>query len=408
MPGGERVPQVDTAARVVKEPLAAAHERPLRPRRALAGTGKVKHTPSRSASPVSTGRGGWERGADDVRVRKELPPVSAHECPARLLAPGGTRKIKHTPPRSASPAAEEEGKWLFERTRSHSASPPRQRHPRLLPRVSFVARLSTSSLGHHRGRHHRELDSSLTLSLARLAWDKHSRSEPSLTKLMQPTTRPGGIRLVKKFSDPLPTESVREGDLAGILGDELKDRLARKMEEVEAQRAADQEDTVTQKPRRRIVTTASPGSQRAAQASQLLKLSHSQQSRSPVEPKVAQRRRSVIEQRVKCDRVKDALLRKVERQTNQCFREMFAGLPEDELDVEIHRVFYSFDSDGNMRLDKDEFVHAFDVMGLRLSSEQLDATFKEMDHNDNGTIEADEFCRMVRERDVRECGCVQI
>jgi Ca2+-binding EF-hand superfamily protein len=78
---------------------------------------------------------------------------------------------------------------------------------------------------------------------------------------------------------------------------------------------------------------------------------------------------------------------------------MFAGLPEDELDVEIHRVFYSFDSDGNMRLDKDELANAFDVMGLRLSFEQLDATFEHLDHNGNGTIEADEFCRMVRERE---------
>ena len=57
----------------------------------LAGTGKVKRTPSRSASPVSTRRGGWERGAEvlDVRVRKELP-VSAHEGPAR---PRVSRKL---------------------------------------------------------------------------------------------------------------------------------------------------------------------------------------------------------------------------------------------------------------------------------------------------------------------------
>jgi hypothetical protein len=293
----------------------------------------------------------------------------------------------------------------------------------------LAARSSTSSLGHNRGRHHSELDSggrqgweesgkllaSTVLGKAakwRVALDAHSRSVPSLTPiaarqmapiaaLVQPTTRPGGIRFVNNFSNPLHTESAREGDLAGIFGDELQDRLARKMKEVETQRAADP-DSLTQKPRRRLVTTASPGSQRAAQASQLLKLSPAQRSRSPVEPKVTQRRRSLMGVGAgmdKCDRVKDALLRKVERQTNQCFREMFAGLPEDELDVEIHRVFYSFDSDGNMRLDKDELANAFDVMGLRLSFEQLDATFEHLDHNGNGTIEADEFCRMVRERE---------
>jgi hypothetical protein len=64
------VPQVDTAARVVKEPLAAAHERPLRPRRALAGTGKVKHTRSRSASPVSARGEGREASGMGVRQEK--------------------------------------------------------------------------------------------------------------------------------------------------------------------------------------------------------------------------------------------------------------------------------------------------------------------------------------------------
>jgi hypothetical protein len=387
MPGFGRGPQVDLAARVIKKPFVAVQvsNYPLRPSRALAGAGKAKCT-SRSGSPAAA----EERACDNEPC--DLP--------------------------------------VFERTRSHSASPPRQQRARLLPRVSLAARSSTSSLGHHRRRHHSELDSiesggregseeKLLASTVpgkaakwRVAGDAHSRSVPSLTfiaarqmaptALVQPTTRPGGIRFVNNFSNPLPTESAREGDLAGIFGDELQARLARKMKEVEAQRAADREDTVKQKPRRRMVTTASPGSQRAAQASQLLKLSPAQQSRSPVEPKVTQRRRSLMgvgPGMDKCDRVKDAMLRKVERQTNQCFREMFAGLPEDELDVEIHRMFYSFDSNGNMRLNKDELSHAFDVMGLRLSSEQLDATFEELDHNGNGTIEADEFCRMVRERE---------
>ena len=448
MTAGRSGLKVDLAARVSKEPHVAAQERPLRPGRALAGTGKAKRTPSRSASPVSTRRGMWERGVEvdlAVRVRKELP-VSAHERPARLARPG-TRKIKPTPSRSPSPPAAQERACdnepcdrrlpVFERARSHSASPPRQqRPPYAAAKESFPSSMSTTAprldvddSATDRGCHHSELDSGgregpeesenlLTSKSAkwRVAWDVHSRSAPLLSlfearqmatiaKLVQPTTRPIGIRsVIRHISDPLPTESAprREGDLAGIFGDELQDRLARKMKEVEAQRAADQEDTVKQKLRgfRRIVTTASPSSQSAAQGSHLLKLSPTTQ----VEPKfrVAQRRRSLISVGPgmdKCDRVKDALLRKVERQTNQCFREMFAGLPEEELDVEIHRVFYSFDSDGNRRLDKGELAHAFEVMGLRLSREQIDATFEELDHNGNGTIEAYEFCRMVRERE---------
>ena len=77
---------------------------------------------------------------------------------------------------------------------------------------------------------------------------------------------------------------------------------------------------------------------------------------------------------------------------------MFAGLPEDELDVEIHRVFHSFDADGNSTLDKDEFAQAFNVMGLGLSREQCDAAFDQYDLGANGSIDAHEFCQMVSKR----------
>jgi hypothetical protein len=116
MPGFGRGPQVDLAARVIKKPFVAVQvsNYPLRPSRALAGAGKAKCT-SRSGSPAAA----EERACDNEPC--DLP--------------------------------------VFERTRSHSASPPRQQRARLLPRVSLAARSSTSSLGHHRRRHHSELDS---------------------------------------------------------------------------------------------------------------------------------------------------------------------------------------------------------------------------------------------------------
>ena len=215
-----------------------------------------------------------------------------------------------------------------------------------------------------------------------------ARNRPASQSQASSPLSPAQPLLAKSRSDPVSGESACWA--VPIFEEELTGRLARKMQAAEVLRVRAQEDAP--RPRRRVAASA------ASLGSQLLdKLS----AASFGAPKEAQPRRCLMAQGAGKDkdvRVKNALLRKVERLSRQLFREMFAGLPEDELDVEIHRVFHSFDTDGNSTLDKDEFAQAFNVMGLGLSREQCDAAFDQYDLDANGSIDAHEFCQMVSKR----------
>ena len=58
-------------------------------------------------------------------------------------------------------------------------------------------------------------------------------------------------------------------------------------------------------------------------------------------------------------------------------------------DIKSH--FDHVDSDGNGRIDKDEFMSLVERLGLKRSDDIVDMAFASIDSNENGTIDFAEF-----------------
>jgi len=412
-PGAGRRGEVDVTPRrrVSQElPAAAASERlsQLVLKRAPPG---IQRTRSRSESPPAAalphrpgaGRRGEAAGAGRARgLARALPPVPFRRTASRSASPGRQQAWGATRAGAVPAAVRDLG-----RSRSQLGAQAGAARPS--PGLHGDRRPESASLGAQKWR-------SKVLDAKRVGAQPQSRSMKNVRELLRegmyvapgaqdlewgvarnrPASQsqassplsPAQPLLAKSRSDPVSGESACWS--VPIFEEELTGRLARKMQAAQVLRVRAQEDAP--RPRRRVAASA------ASLGSQLLdKLS----AASFGAPKEAQPRRCLMAQGAGKDkdvRVKNALLRKVERLSRQLFREMFAGLPEDELDVEIHRVFHSFDADGNSTLDKDEFAQAFNVMGLGLSREQCDAAFDQYDLDANGSIDAHEFCQMVSKR----------
>lgn len=72
-------------------------------------------------------------------------------------------------------------------------------------------------------------------------------------------------------------------------------------------------------------------------------------------------------------------------------RKMFEGLSAQDLDKKTFETFQKIDADGNMELDMEEFGHAFEHMGLKLSVGDRDEMFREFDADGSGSVDLEEF-----------------
>ena len=84
------------------------------------------------------------------------------------------------------------------------------------------------------------------------------------------------------------------------------------------------------------------------------------------------------------------------REAGSVFARMFAGLSAHQLRIEIRKAFIRFDKDCSGYLDANELRAAFDLMGLRLSAEEVEIIMQEYDIDSSGQIDLPEFESMVR------------
>ena len=59
-------------------------------------------------------------------------------------------------------------------------------------------------------------------------------------------------------------------------------------------------------------------------------------------------------------------------------------------------TFQKVDTDGSNELNKEEFAAAFELMGLKLSPKERDEMFAEVDVDDSGSVDLEEFRHMVQ------------
>ncbi|KAJ1959657.1 hypothetical protein IWQ62_004526 [Dispira parvispora] len=83
------------------------------------------------------------------------------------------------------------------------------------------------------------------------------------------------------------------------------------------------------------------------------------------------------------------------------FNEFTALLKKDSLavtklvkEIEVCRVFVTFDADKNGSISRDELREALKAMGKPYDDAQLDKLIKEVDTDGNGQIELNEFCKL--------------
>eukprot|EP00658_Telonema_sp_P-2_P075498 TRINITY_DN6507_c0_g1_i1.p1 TRINITY_DN6507_c0_g1~~TRINITY_DN6507_c0_g1_i1.p1 ORF type:complete len:184 (+),score=63.64 TRINITY_DN6507_c0_g1_i1:191-742(+) len=70
------------------------------------------------------------------------------------------------------------------------------------------------------------------------------------------------------------------------------------------------------------------------------------------------------------------------------------GLPEEDVAV-FRGTFDAFDADGGGSIDRDELRDLLMAFGMFPSEQELDQMIHEVDEDDSGEIEFDEFLRMV-------------
>ena len=82
-----------------------------------------------------------------------------------------------------------------------------------------------------------------------------------------------------------------------------------------------------------------------------------------------------------------------------------SGLTEDEV-MEIKEAFDLFDSDGSGEIDTDELKQALSNLGIDAKNQTLQNMINDIDKNNSGTIDFDEFIEMMTakmsDKDTRE------
>jgi len=115
---------------------------------------------------------------------------------------------------------------------------------------------------------------------------------------------------------------------------------------------------------------------------------------------VTRRQAGVIMRTASCqvDSMQRTLInaRAVLKEAGAVFAKLFAGLSAAELRLAIASAFDKFDVDRSGFLDRGELKDAFEMMGLRLSYEEIQVLLNEYDVDGSGKIELAEFESMVR------------
>ncbi|KAF5841052.1 calmodulin-like protein [Dunaliella salina] len=81
---------------------------------------------------------------------------------------------------------------------------------------------------------------------------------------------------------------------------------------------------------------------------------------------------------------------------------LFNARVKKEMDLEeegIREAFKSFDVDGNGYITPDEFGHVMSKLGEKMTYQQAKQTIKNMDQNNNGKINYEEFLDYMRSTD---------
>ncbi len=68
----------------------------------------------------------------------------------------------------------------------------------------------------------------------------------------------------------------------------------------------------------------------------------------------------------------------------------------------VREAFLTWDSDGDGGMNKSEFRHAVQVLGLRAAPEEVDALFNDIDTNSDGTLSFRELHRAIAKRKAKE------
>ncbi len=71
----------------------------------------------------------------------------------------------------------------------------------------------------------------------------------------------------------------------------------------------------------------------------------------------------------------------------------------DRLNIkDPYKVFKKFDKDGNDKITKYELEQGFKQMRFTYSEDQIDAMWEQLDKDNNGTIDINEFSKAVKMR----------
>merc|ERR1712188_96080 len=73
------------------------------------------------------------------------------------------------------------------------------------------------------------------------------------------------------------------------------------------------------------------------------------------------------------------------------------GLTEEELS-EFREIFNLVDTDGSGEISREELGELISTLGLKASQEELDRMIDEIDKDNDGTIDFDEFCSVMSHR----------